>query len=84
MRWNKGNFSRPHSHPNDPLHHGPQGHLVGRYRTKFDPENSTVAMPEGTFVIHFGKQVHRDGAKAEDTMLLMVGEGSATSTPAAK
>jgi len=39
-------------------------------------------MPAGTFVTHFGKQVHFDGAKTEDAMLLIVGEGPATSTPA--
>ena len=49
--------------------------------TKFDPDN-TVPMPAGTFVTHFGKQVHWDGAKDEDAVLLIVGEGPATSTPA--
>ena len=46
---------------------------------KFDPAN-TVAMPAGTFVTHFGKQVHWDGAKDEDAILLIVGEGPATIT----
>jgi hypothetical protein len=32
-------------------------------------------MPAGTFVTHFGKQVHWDGAKDEDAVLLIVGEG---------
>ena len=41
--------------------------------TKFDP-NGTVPMPAGTFVTHFGKQVHWDGAKDEDTTLLIIGE----------
>jgi hypothetical protein len=31
---------------------------------------------------HFGKQVHYDGAKEGDTVLEIVGEGPATSTPA--
>jgi hypothetical protein len=38
-------------------------------------------MSAGTFVTHFGK-VHFDGAKTEDAMLLIAGEGPATSTPA--
>lgn len=46
-----------------------------------DPDN-TVPMPAGTFVTHFGKQVHYDGAKDEETVLLITGEGPATSTPA--
>ena len=48
---------------------------------KFDPANTT-AMPAGSFVTHFGKQVHWDGAKHEDTVLLIMGEGPATSTDA--
>ena len=43
---------------------------------------ATPAMPAGTFVTHFGKQVHYDGAKDEEAVLLITGEGSATSTPA--
>ena len=50
-------------------------------KTKYDPDN-TVPMPAGTFVTHFGKQVHYDGAKDVDAVLLIVGEGPATSTPA--
>ena len=38
-------------------------------------------MPAGTFVTHFGKQVHWDGAKDEDAVLLIMGEGPATSIP---
>ena len=38
-------------------------------------------MPAGTFVTHYGQQVHFDGAKDEDTVLLIVGEGPATATP---
>jgi hypothetical protein len=37
-------------------------------------------MPAGSFVTHFGKQVHWDGAKDEDVVLLIQGEGPATST----
>jgi hypothetical protein len=46
---------------------------------KFDKEN-TVHMPAGTFVTHFAKQVHWDGAKDEETWLLILGEGPATLT----
>jgi len=47
--------------------------------TKYDP-NATVPMPAGTFVTHYGQQVHFDGAKDEDAVLLIVGLGPATST----
>jgi hypothetical protein len=45
----------------------------------FDPA-STVPVPAGTFVTHFGKQAHYDGAKDEEVVLLITGEGPATST----
>ena len=48
---------------------------------KYDP-GATVPMPAGTFVTHYGEQVHFDGAKDEDAVLLIVGEGPGTSTPA--
>jgi hypothetical protein len=35
-----------------------------------------------TFVTHFGKQVHYDGAKDEEAVLLITGERPATATPA--
>lgn len=49
--------------------------------TKFDP-SATVPMPAGTFVTHYGGQIHFDGAKDEDAILLIVGDGPATVTPA--
>jgi hypothetical protein len=47
---------------------------------KFDPEHGTTPMLVGSFVTHFGKQVHWDGAKDEDAVLLIMGEGPATAT----
>jgi hypothetical protein len=32
---------------------------------KFDPERGTVPMPFGSFVTHYGKQVHDDGASRQ-------------------
>ena len=49
--------------------------------TKFAPE-ATVPMPAGSFVTHFGRQVHYDGAKDDECVLQIVGEGPATATPA--
>ena len=84
-KWTKGNhFSRPHFHPNDRYITVLKGTWYVGSGDKFDPENGTVAMPEGSFVKHTGKQVHWDGAKDEDAVLLIVGEGPATSTAAAK
>ena len=79
-RWTKGNhFSRPHFHPNDRYIVVLQGTWWVGSGPKFDPANTTP-MPAGSLVTHFGKQVHWDGAKDEDTILLIMGEGPATST----
>ena len=81
-KWTKGNhFSRPHFHPNDRFIVVLQGTWWVGSGPKFDPANTTP-MPAGSLVTHFGKQVHWDGAKDEDTVLLIMGEGPATSTAA--
>ena len=79
-KWTKGNhFSRPHFHPNDRYIVVLQGTWWVGSGPKFDPANTTP-MPAGSFVTHFAKQVHWDGAKDEDAVLLIMGEGPATST----
>ena len=81
-KWLKGNhFSRPHFHPNDRYIPVLQGTWWVGSGPKFDPANTTP-MPAGSFVTHFGKQVHWDGAKDEDAVLLIMGEGPGTSTAA--
>ena len=81
-KWTAGNhFSHPHFHPHDRFITVLSGTWWVGSGTKFDPE-ATVLMPAGTFVTHFGQQVHFDGAKTEDAVLLIVGEGPATATPA--
>ncbi len=81
-RWLKGNnFSKPHFHPNDRFITVLQGTWwVGSGR-KWDPNNS-LPIRAGTFVTHFGGQVHWDGAKDEDATILIVGMGPATNTRA--
>ena len=82
-KWLKGNhFSRPHFHPNDRYIVVLQGTWWVGTGPTFDPANGTVPMPAGSFVTHYGKQVHWDGAKEEDAVLLIMGEGPATSTQA--
>jgi hypothetical protein len=79
-KWTKGNhFSRPHFHPNDRYIVVLQGTWWVSTSKKFDI-STTVPMPVGSFVKHFGKEVHWDGAKDEDAVLLIMGEGPATST----
>jgi hypothetical protein len=81
-KWLAGNhFSHPHFHPHDRFITVLKGTWWVGTGTKFDPDG-TVPMPAGTFVTHYGQQVHFDGAKNEDAVLLIVGEGPATATPA--
>ena len=80
-RWTKGNhFSHPHFHPNDRFITVLSGTWYIGSGSKFDPENGTVAMKPGSFVTHYGKQVHWDGAKDEDAVILIVGDGPSTET----
>jgi quercetin dioxygenase-like cupin family protein len=79
IKWLPGNFSRPHFHPNDRFFMVAKGTWwVGTGR-KFDP-NNTVPMRAGTFVTHHAKQVHWDGAKDEEAIIFLSGEGPATTT----
>lgn len=81
VKWMPHHMSHPHWHPNDRFITVLSGTWWVGTGTKFDPD-ATVAMPAGTFVRHFGKQVHYDGAKDEEAVLEIVGEGPATATPA--
>lgn len=81
VKWHAGHMSHPHFHPNDRFITVISGTWWVGTGTKFDP-NSTVPVPPGSFVTHYGKQVHYDGAKDVDAVLEIVGEGPATATPA--
>ncbi|MGH9732596.1 MAG: cupin domain-containing protein [Candidatus Acidiferrales bacterium] len=81
VKWTPHHMSHPHWHPNDRFITVLSGTWWVGTGTKFDPDN-TVPMPTGTFVKHFGKQVHYDGAKDEEAVLEIVGEGPDTATPA--
>jgi quercetin dioxygenase-like cupin family protein len=77
-KWLKGNhFSRPHFHPNDRFITVLDGTWWMGSGTNFDPDNS-VPLPAGTFVTHVGKGIHWDGAKDEDTTILIFGDGPST------
>ena len=78
-RFKPGNFSRPHFHPNDRFITVIKGTWWVATGNKFDP-GLTVPMPTGSFVTHFAKQVHWDGAKDEEAWLIIVGDGPATLT----
>ena len=80
-KWEPHHMSHPHFHPNDRFIHVVSGTWWVGWGTKYDP-GSTFPMPAGSFVRHFGKQIHYDGSKDEECVLEIVGEGPATSSPA--
>ena len=80
-KWKAGNMSRPHFHPNDRLIVVLSGIWWVGTGEVFDP-SSTVPMRAGTYVTHYGKKIHYDGAKDEDAIIEVHGIGPATSTPA--
>jgi quercetin dioxygenase-like cupin family protein len=81
FKWLPGNMSRPHWHPNDRAITVLKGTWWVGTGDKFDPE-STTPIPTGSYVTHYGKEVHYDGAKDTEVWLLIAGEGPETPTPA--
>jgi hypothetical protein len=80
-KWMPGHMSRPHMHPNDRFITVISGTWWVGWGPKYDPA-STKAIPAGSFVTHYGKQIHYDGAKDVECLLQIVGMGPAESTPA--
>jgi len=80
-KWTAGHMSRPHFHPNDRFITVLSGTWWVGTGAKFSPE-TTTPLPAGTFVTHFAKEVHFDGAKDADVTLEITGMGPGTSTPA--
>jgi hypothetical protein len=80
-KWYPHHMSRPHFHPNDRYIFVVAGTWWVGTGTKYDPD-STVPVKAGSYVTHYAKQIHYDGAKDEECTLEIVGEGPATSTSA--
>jgi len=81
VKWTPNRMSHPHWHPNDRFITVISGTWWVGTGAKFDPDK-TVPMPAGSFVTHFGKEIHYDGAKDSEAVLEIVGDGPATATPA--
>jgi hypothetical protein len=81
VKWHPGHMSHPHFHPNDRFITVISGTWWVGSGTKFAPDE-TVPMPVGSFVTHFGKQVHYDGAKDSEAIIEVLGEGPGTATSA--
>ena len=80
-KWLPHKNSRPHSHPNDRFITVLKGTWWVNTGAKYDPDGMKP-IPAGSYVVHYGGQIHYDGAKDEETILEIVGMGPATSTAA--
>jgi len=80
-KWPAGHMSHPHFHANDRLVTVISGTWWVGWGPKYDPA-STKPVPAGSFVTHYGKQIHYDGAKDGECVLQIVGMGPATPTAA--
>ena len=80
-RWHAGNTSRPHMHPNARYITVISGTWWLGWGPNYDPASMYPAKA-GTYVVHEANQLHYDGAKDEDCVILIVGIGPATSVQA--
>lgn len=80
-RWHAGNMSRPHTHPNARYITVISGTWWLGWGPTYDPA-STYPVKAGSYVVHHANELHYDGAKDEDCVILIVGEGPANSVPA--
>lgn len=80
-KWTPNHMSRPHFHQYDRYITVLSGTWWVGTGNKYDPD-STVPVPAGSFVTHFAKQIHYDGAKDVECVLEIAGQGPAASTPA--
>jgi hypothetical protein len=81
IKWHAHHNSRPHFHPNDRYITVLSGTWWVNTGSKYDPDHM-VPVPAGSYVVHYGKQIHYDGARDGDVVLEVVGQGPATATPA--
>jgi len=77
-KWLPHKNSRPHSHPNDRFITVLKGTWWVNTGSNYDPDGMKP-LPTGSFVVHYGGQVHYDGAKDEECVLQIVGMGPADS-----
>jgi hypothetical protein len=81
-KWKAHHNSKPHSHLNDRFITVISGTWWVGTGSDYNPDN-LKPVPAGSFVTHYGNEVHYDGAKDGDAILQIVGIGPATSAPAA-
>ena len=81
QKWLPHHNSRPHYHEYDRYITVLQGTWWVQTGPKYDPAGFKP-VPAGSFVTHYAKEIHYDGAKDEPCILEIVGMGPAPSIPA--
>lgn len=81
VKWLPHRMSHPHYHPNDRYAMVIKGPWYVGTGPKFDPDGTTP-VPAGTFATHHAKQIHYDGAKDQEVILEIVGQGPETAVNA--
>ena len=80
QKWLPHNNSHPHFHPNDRFITVISGTWWVNTGAKYDPDGMKP-VPAGSFVTHFGKEIHYDGAKDEEVTLQITGIGPSATIP---
>jgi hypothetical protein len=75
-KWPPHKNSRPHSHPNDRYITVLSGTWYVGTGSNYDPDHMQP-VPTGSYVTHFAKEMHYDGAKDAECVLEIVGMGPA-------
>jgi hypothetical protein len=81
QKWLPHNNSRPHFHDRDRFITVISGTWWVNTGANYDPDGMKP-LPAGSFVTHFAKQIHYDGAKDAECILQIVGMGPAGRTDA--
>jgi hypothetical protein len=79
LRWHSNNMSRPHSHDMPRYVYVVSGTWWVGTGAKFDPA-STKPIPAGSYVTDIPNELHYDGAKDGDCVLMIVGMGPMKTT----
>ncbi|HEX4273974.1 MAG TPA: cupin domain-containing protein [Bryobacteraceae bacterium] len=79
LRWHPNNMSRPHSHDTARYIYVVSGTWWVGTGDKFDPD-STKPLPAGSYVMDIPNELHYDGAKDQECVLMIVGTGPMKTT----
>jgi hypothetical protein len=79
LRWHSNNMSRPHSHDMPRYVYVVSGTWWIGTGAKFDPA-STKPIPAGSYVTDIPNELHYDGAKDGECVLMIVGTGPMKTT----